>query len=151
MRVDRREADLLRWAIHEPELVVDWLEPYLFEDPAVRGAFERVAESRTIHDAIESSEGQVRELLERLAVEEAVTDDEPETLRARLMVNAVVPPAQRVRARMVRADNPRATELSVLLDALADSRAAGDWEAVLHNANQLLGWVAVGSRGADAA
>jgi DNA primase len=151
LRVDRREVDLLRWAIHEPELVVDWLEPYLFEDAVVRGAFERVAESRTIHEAIESSEGQVRELLERVAVEEAVTDDEPETLRARLMVNAVVPPAQRVRARMVRADNPRAAELSVLLDALADSRAAGDWEAVLHNANQLLGWVAVGSRGADAA
>ena len=35
-------------------------------------------------------------LLERLAVEEPVEDDEPETLRARLMANAVEPAAERV-------------------------------------------------------
>jgi DNA primase len=148
-RIDRRETDLLRWAIHEPELVVDWLEPYLFTDPIARAAFEHI-EASNIHDALAASEGQVRLLLERLAVEDVIVDDEPETLRARLMVNAVVPPAERVLARFVRADNPRASDLKVLLDALADSRAAGDWEAVQHNAIQLLGWVAVESRGANA-
>jgi DNA primase len=148
-RIDRRETDLLRWAIHEPELVVDWLEPYLFTDPIAREAFEHI-EASNIHDALAASEGQVRLLLERLAVEDVIVDDEPETLRARLMVNAVVPPSERVLAKFVRADNPRASDLKVLLDALADSRAAGDWEAVQHNAVQLLGWVAVESRGANA-
>jgi DNA primase len=149
--VDRREADLLRWAIHEPELVVDWLEPYLFADPVVRDAFEHVAGARSIHDALEASDGGVRELLERLSVEDTIADDEPATLRARLMANAVVPPAQRVLTSYVRADNPRANDLKVLLDALADNRAAGDWGAVQHDATQLLGWVAEGSRGANAA
>ena len=149
--IDRRETDLLRWAIHEPELVVDWLEPYLFTDPVARAAFEQVASAASIHDALDASEGQVREVLERLAVEDTIEDDEPATLRARLMVNAVVPPAERVLTKFVRADDPRANDLKVLLDALADSRAAGDWEAVQHNAIQLLGWVAEGSRGANTA
>ena len=149
--IDRRETDLLRWAIHEPELVVDWLEPYLFTDPVARDAFEQVASAASIHDALDASEGQVREVLERLAVEDTIADDEPATLRARLMVNAVVPPAERVLTKFVRADDPRANDLKVLLDALADSRAAGDWEAVQHNAIQLLGWVAEGSRGANTA
>ena len=92
----------------------------------------------------------MRTLLERLAVEDVIVDDEPETVRARLMVNAVVPPAERVLTKFVRADDPRASDLKVLLDALADSRAAGDWGAVQHNAIQLLGWVADGSRGANA-
>ncbi len=148
-RIDRRETDLLRWAIHEPEVVVDWLEPYLFTDPVARAAFELIAASN-IHEALAASDGQARLLLERLAVEDVVVDEEPETVRARLMVNAVVPPAERVLAKYVRADNPRASDLKVLLDALADSRAAGDWGAVQHNAIQLLGWVAVESRGANA-
>jgi len=62
----------------------------------------------------------------------------------------MIEPAERVLAKYVRADNPRASDLKVLLDALADSRAAGDWGAVQHNAIQLLGWVAVESRGANA-
>jgi hypothetical protein len=67
-------------------------------------------------------------------------------LRGRLIANAVVAPAQRVLAGFVRDDNPRANDLKVQLDALADSRAAGDWNAVLRDANQLLGWIAEGSR-----
>ena len=78
-RIDRRETDLLRWAIHEPELVVDWLEPYLFTDPIAAAAFEHI-EASNIHDALAASEGQVRLLLERLAVEDVIVDDEPETL-----------------------------------------------------------------------
>jgi DNA primase len=148
--VDRREADLVRWTIHDPELVVDWLEPYLFMDPVAREAFEQVATAATIHDAIAAADGPVRELLERLAVEDSLTDDEPTTLRARLMANAVVPPAQQVLARYVRADDPRANELKMLLDALADSRATGAWDAVLHDAGQLLGWIAEGSPAATA-
>ena len=32
-RVDRRELDVLLYAVHEPELVVDWLDARLFADP----------------------------------------------------------------------------------------------------------------------
>ena len=49
---------------------------------------------------------------------------------------------------MLRAGDDRVRAIvKVLLDALADSRDVGDWEAVQHNAIQLLGWVADGSRG----
>jgi DNA primase len=144
--VDRREVDLLRWAIHEPELVVDWIDGSLFTDPVTHAAYESLATAHNFHEALESCDGDARALLERLAVEPTIEDDEPETLRARLMANAVVAPAQRVLAVFVRADNPRANDLKVQLDALADSRAAGDWGAVQHNANQLLGWIAEGSR-----
>jgi DNA primase len=144
--VDRREVDLLRWAIHEPELVVDWIDESLFIDPVARAAYDALANAQNFHDALEASSGDARALLERLGVEDTIEDDEPETLRARLMANAVVAPAQRVLTSFVRADNPRANDLKVQLDALEDSRAAGDWGAVQHNATQLLGWVAEGSR-----
>jgi DNA primase len=144
--VDRREADLLSWAIHSPELVVDWIDQSLFTDPVARAAYDALASAPTFHDALAGTTDDARDLLERLAVEEPVEDDEPETLRGRLIANAVVAPAQRVLAGFVRDDNPRANDLKVQLDALADSRAAGDWNAVLRDANQLLGWIAEGSR-----
>ena len=143
---DRREVDLLRWAIHEPELVVDWLNAPLFTDPVVRRAFECVAEARDFHEALDACDGESRVLLERLAVEEPIVDAEPETLPARLLANSVEPVAKRVLASLVRADDPRANNLKMLLDALTDSRAAGDWEAVRQNGMQLLGWIAEGTR-----
>jgi DNA primase len=143
---DRREVDLLRWAIHEPELVVDWLDAPLFADPVVRRAFEAVAEARDFHEALDACDGEARVLLERLAVEEPIVDPEPETLPARLLANSVEPVAKRVLASLVRADDPRANNLKMQLDALADHRAAGDWDAVRQNGTELLGWVAEGTR-----
>ena len=52
MRVDRRELDLLLYAVHEPELVVDWLDARLFADPIARGAFEAIASTDDFHDAL---------------------------------------------------------------------------------------------------
>ena len=43
-RVDPREEDVLRWAIHDPELVADWLDASLFVDPVARAAFEQLVE-----------------------------------------------------------------------------------------------------------
>jgi DNA primase len=145
-RVDRRELDVLLYAVHDPDLVADWLDVDLFGDAVARQAFELVADASDIHEAIEEADGQVRELLQRLAVEEPVGGDERETLRAHLMANTIGPAAQRVLAGMLRAGDERATSVKVLLDALAHARESGDWPAVETNATQLLPWIAEGSR-----
>ena len=91
----------------------------------------------------------MRELLERVAVEEPVASDEPETLRAHLMANTIGPAAQRALAGMLRAGDERATSVKLLLDALAHAREMGDWEAVAGATRfELLGWVGEEARGA---
>lgn len=149
-RVDRRELDVLLYAVHEPEIVVDWLDDRLFADPMARAAFDAIASTDNLHDAIDSADGPVRDLLERVAVEQPVESDEPETLRAHLMANTVGPAAQRVLTAMLRAGDDRATSVKLLLDALAHARELGDWEAVQRHALELLGWLAEGRRGVGA-
>ncbi len=151
VHVDRRELDVLLYAVHEPELVVDWIDARLFTDPIARAAFEEIASTDDFHVALAESDGQVRELLERLAVEEPIASDEPETLRAHLMANTIGPAAQRVLAGMLRAHDDRATSVKLLLDALAHAREVGDWEAVQQRSIELLGWIGEGTRGASSA
>jgi DNA primase len=145
VRVDRRELDVLLYAVHEPELVVDWLDARLFADPIARGAFEAIESTDNLHVALAESDGSVHDLLERVAVEEPIASDEPETLRAHLMANTVGPAANRVLAGMLRAHDERATSVKLLLDALAHAREMGDWEAVQHHASELLGWIGEGT------
>ena len=149
VHVDRRELDVLLYAVHEPELVVDWIDARLFVDPIARAAFEAIASTDDFHVALAESDGQVRDLLERLAVEEPIASDEPETLRAHLMANTIGPAAQRVLTGMLRAHDDRATSVKLLLDALAHAREMGDWEAVQERSIELLGWIGEGSRGAS--
>ena len=58
--------------------------------------FLRPRHADELHEAIEGAEGPARALLERLAVEDPMEDDEPETVRARLVVNIVGPAAERL-------------------------------------------------------
>jgi DNA primase len=146
LRVNRREVDVLLYAVHDPELVADWIDGVLFSDPVAREAFELIAEADDIHGALAAADGPVRELLERLVVEEPVGGDETETVRAHLMANTVGPAAQRVLATMLRAGDDRATSVKLLLDALAHARETGDWPAVESNSMQLLPWIAEGAR-----
>jgi DNA primase len=142
-RVDRRELDVLRWAIHRPELVAEWLDESLFVDPAARSVFELLTETATFHEALDASDGPTRELLQRLAVEEPeVADDADElaTLQARLMANTVEPAAQRVLEAMLRDGDDRGSEVKTLLSAMTHHREIGDWEATRHDAEQLVGW-----------
>ena len=64
---------MLRYAVHEPELVVDWLDARLFADPVARARVrgDRV-DADDFHDALAASDGPVRDLLERVAVEEPI-------------------------------------------------------------------------------
>jgi DNA primase len=139
--VARREVDLLRWAIHEPRLVADWLDEALFLDPVAREAFELLISCHDFDAAVDAAHGPVRSLLERLAVEEAMDDGEPETLQARLMVNAVELVAKRALATMLRDDDDRGSDVKHELDTLAHGREVGDWESAREAATRLVGWV----------
>src|SRR5262249_15021801 len=96
--VDRSELDVLRWAIHHPVLVADWLYESLFVDPTARSAFKLLTVTATFHEALDASEGQTRELLQRLAGEgPGVTEDgdEPRALQGRFMAKKSRPGAPR--------------------------------------------------------
>jgi hypothetical protein len=145
VRVDRRELDVLRWAVHEPQLVADWLDETLFLDPTARGAYDLLVSSQDMHEAIDAADGAVRQLLERLAVEEPVPDGEPNTQRARLMVSMVEPVAKRILARLFRDDDDRSMEWKQQLDLLA-KREVGDWATAQEAAQQLVGWIVTDAR-----
>jgi DNA primase len=140
--IDRRELDLLRWAIHEPEMVADWIEAPLFADPEARAVFELLVESHTFHDALDASEGPTRDLLERLAVEEPVADDEPETISDRLLVNAAEPRGRQLLDEMLATGDEQASEVKRLLDELAHDREMGEWGKGRDAALRLVAWVA---------
>jgi DNA primase len=138
--VDPREEDVLRWAIHDPGLVADWLDTALFVDPVARAAFEQLSSAAELHDALATSEGDVRALLERLAVEEPQADAEPETVRARLVVNLVEPAAERLRDQLTAADDDRAIQVTQRLDAVRSSKF-GSYASGEAAAMQLVRWI----------
>ncbi|HEY4398143.1 MAG TPA: DNA primase [Acidimicrobiia bacterium] len=142
-QVDRRELDVLRWAIHRPELVADWLDASLFIDPAACSVFELLEESATFQEALDASDDSTRVLLQRLANEEppeVENEDELATLGARLMTNTVEPAAQRLLARMLQDGDERGSEVKTHLSAMTHHREIGDWDAARHDAEQLVGW-----------
>ncbi|MEX2268381.1 MAG: DNA primase [Acidimicrobiia bacterium] len=144
--VDRREVDLLRWVIHEPEVVADWLDEPLLLDPTAREAYELLVSTHDFHEALASAQGPVRELLERLAVEEPAADDERPVMRSRLMVNTVWPAAQQLLEQLRRDGDDRASLIKADLDALAHDREVGDWESARVVAERLVGWVVEAAR-----
>jgi len=140
--VDRRELDLLRWAIHEPELIADWLDEALLQDPLARAAYHRLANSPSFADALHGTDDDVRALLERLAVEEPEADNEPETLRARLLVINVEPVAKRTLTTLLAAgDEERAGALKHNLDELVHAREIGEWERAEEIGRRTLQWI----------
>jgi hypothetical protein len=138
--VDAREVDLLRWAVHDAAVVSEWLQPELFGSPVARDAFVALASRHDFHDALAATDGASRRLLERLAVEEP-SDDEHETLAARLLAINVEPAAKRLYTSMMRDGNERAGDVKRALDDLAHEREVGDWERAHEPATRLLGWV----------
>src|ERR687897_733750 len=151
-QVDRRELDVLRWAIHRPDLVADWLDASLFIDPAARSLFEFLVESPTFQEALDASDDSTRALLQRLANEEPPGIDDPDelaTMRARLMTNTVEPAAQRLLTAMLRDGDERGSEVKAHLSAMAHHREIGDWEAARNDAEQLVGWAVARSDGSD--
>ena len=75
--ISRPGLEALRLAVHRPERVADRLEAVLFPDELQRAAFEALAGSEDLHEAVEAAEERdprVATLLRRLAVEEPATD-----------------------------------------------------------------------------
>ncbi len=125
--IDRRELDLLRWVIHEPEMVADWIDAAFFTDPNTRQVFDLLVGAHTFHEALEAAAGAPRSLLERLAVDEPPTDDDAVALAARLVVNAVEPRAGELLRRYLQSGDDRAMVVKLDLDELAHLRELGEW------------------------
>jgi len=145
---ERRELDVLRWAIHEPGLVTDWLDESLFLNATTRNAYRLLLEHDDVHDAIDAADGATRTMLERLAVEEpdANTKDERSVIRARLIANTVAPVAQAIADRMMNNDDPQVTEWNHELTMLRNAIGVGDWVTAQAVAERLVGWVIEAAR-----
>jgi DNA primase len=70
VRADRPSLQVLRLAVHHPELVAHLLDEVLFTDAIELGAYRALASAATFHEAIEAADPESAELLQRLAVEE---------------------------------------------------------------------------------
>jgi len=150
VRVDPVEADALRFALHDAEYVVDWIEAGLFGDPVAREAFEILTRCGSGAEALEVAQGPARSLLQRLAVEEPVVDAEREVVESRLMANLAEPAGRRMAARLEEGKRTaEATEVRVLLDALHNARKES-FDAAREPAERLLECLAAGSRASKA-
>ncbi len=68
------ELEALRLAVHRPELVAERVHPALFLSVLSRQAFEQLASSMTLHDAMDQAPPEVADLLAQLAVADSEED-----------------------------------------------------------------------------
>ena len=137
----RPEVEALRVAVLEPALVAERLSAPLFADRVVRAAFEALVESETFHEAIGRVDGEVRELLARLAVEDPPWGDDPAAYATSVSVQVIEAATGRRLREMVRAGDDRASALKRALEELVTARSAGTWGVADRVAAQLLPWV----------
>jgi DNA primase len=71
---ERAGRDALVLAVREPRAMAGRLNEALFADPLQRAVFRALADARSLHDAIESADDEVADLLRRLAVTEPDAD-----------------------------------------------------------------------------
>ena len=75
------ELEALRLLMHRRGEIIGWLRPVLFVAGPGRDAFEVLAATQSIHEAIEQSSPRVADLLHRLAVEESSAEIEDVVIR----------------------------------------------------------------------
>jgi len=137
--VDRRELDALRWAVQSPELMSGRLHVELFADPLARAAFDALTRWPW-HECLQEASPEVASLLQRLAVEEPDEGVVAEERVVRVVVLLVEASSRRLHGSMVRDNDPRASQVKSLLDALANARADEHWDAAEAAAEQLVTW-----------
>ncbi len=139
-QIDPRELDVLRWAIHEPAVVADWVEASLFSDSVARAALNHLVDAPTFHEALERADGEERDLLDRLAVEEPVAKDEHQIVA--LQAVAILA-EQRARTLAGRTDDTPddSNQMMRAVDSLRSASDSRDWQAVRTGVEQLVGWV----------
>ncbi len=126
------ELEALRLAVHQPELVAERLHSRLFRSELGQEAFERLASSMTLHEAVEQAPAPVADLLARLAVAGPV--EQPDDVVRRLLDRAAAAELDRLRRRARSAPEvaPGPEELAALSEravalqmALGHLRSAG--------------------------
>ncbi|MFZ4516327.1 MAG: DNA primase [Acidimicrobiia bacterium] len=146
VRIDRRELEALRVALHEPERIADALDTPLFGDPIAIRAFDALATAHTVHGALDSVDGATRSVLERIAVEEPDLGDDPEAYVAELIANLGETAGSRRVRELAAAGDDDAVVGKRIVDALVRARDASDWETVGDLVRQLLAWLSNESR-----
>jgi hypothetical protein len=126
--------------VQHPDLVAGRLDVGLFADPLAREAFSALS-TWPWPECLAEADPEVGALLQRLAVEELDGRGAPEELVVRVVVNLVEASSQRLLSSMLKRDDPRASEIKVLLDALANARATEHWSAAESDAEQLVTWI----------
>ncbi|MBM3671304.1 MAG: DNA primase [Actinobacteria bacterium] len=139
--IDRRESDLLWWVIHEPELVTDWLDVHLLMDPTIREAYVGLTEAHDFHEALGSVSEPAREVLERLAVEEPSSKDEPQVVAIKLMVSTVREVAEMIAKRLLANDDLLVDEFNRALSELRGAEGLGNWNEAREAVDPLLGLI----------
>jgi DNA primase len=147
--VDRRELDALRWAVQAPELMSGRLHVDLFADPLARSAFDALT-SWPWHECLQQAPPEVASLLQRLAVEEPDDGVDADERVVRVVVLLVEASSRRLHGSMVRDNDPRASQVKSLLDALANARADEHWDAAEAAAEQLVTWMTESAEKYDA-
>jgi DNA primase len=148
---ERAGLDALLLAVHQPSVMAPRLDEILFADPLQRATFHALANAASLHEAIETADEPVADLLRRLAVSEpAVSADQT--------VVALVRTAASQALRDLEAD-ARVAEANGKQDEWAQAATTLQWAtpllqtlqdpgmhdttppAVTEAANSLLGWL----------
>src|SRR5262249_11744456 len=136
--VDRRELDVLRWAIHRPELIVDLLDESLFANPNALTVYQLLEGSPTFQDALDQTEGGPRELMYALGAEPPIANDE-EAIVALQSVAVLAEVRARERAPGMDVNAAEANVLMRAVDSLRRSAEDRDWETARSTVQQLVG------------
>ena len=88
--IDTVEIQVLRLAVHRPDLVPDLVVEELFADPRHREIFSALLSSETLHEAIENTGGPAQVMLQGLVVQDVDDIDEAraQSLAGRLVDEA---------------------------------------------------------------
>jgi DNA primase len=142
------ELAALRLAVHRPDEVADRVVLELFGHPLSRSAFVSLASAETLYDAIERSDPQTADLLQRLAVEE--TDEAVDDVMVRLVERAgrraLAELESEMRAAPVSdqaAYPPTMNWLQLAVEALrtADRHVGRDTDPQLESERRLVAWL----------
>ncbi|MGA3215788.1 MAG: DNA primase [Acidimicrobiales bacterium] len=147
----RAGLDALVLAVREPQAMSGRLHEALFADPLQRGAFRALLASASLHEAIETADDEVADLLRRLAVAEPDADPDQTVIALARAAAQVALGEIEADARQAEAEGD-ATRLSGAGDAIAwlksefevmqDPGAAERTSpAVIEAANRLVLWL----------
>ncbi|MBI2170362.1 MAG: toprim domain-containing protein, partial [Actinobacteria bacterium] len=139
--LDRRDLEMIRLAVHHPELVPAWFHAEVLATPVAQGAFEALAGARTLSEAVDQAPERVAQLLQRVAVEEPVAGDDLAAFGTDVVVYVVEAAAKREHGALARADDVRADEGKRLLESLHLAMAEDDRVTGKRIASQLVTWL----------